>query len=67
VLQEFPSLPAQPSFDDRGEFFYTQFLKGTTRFCGLELPTYGVKVKVLSEQVDLTGAKILVDLKAISA
>lgn len=67
VLQEFPSLPAQPSFDDRGEFFYTQFLKGTTRFCGLELPTYGVKVKVLSEQADLTGAKILVDLKAINA
>jgi immune inhibitor A len=67
VDQEFPSLPAQPTFDDSGVFFYLDFEKGVTKFIGLELPTYGVKVSVLSEKSDLSGAKILVDLKALSA
>lgn len=65
-MQEFPSLAAQPTFDDRNEFFYLQFYKGVTRSCGMELPTYGVTVKVVSESADLTGAQLLIDLKAIS-
>lgn len=65
--QDFPSLVAQPTFDDSGVFFYLDFEKGITKFIGLELPTYGVKVTVLSEQPDLTGAKVLVDLKPVAA
>ena len=58
---EFPSLAPQPTFDDSGQFYYSQFYKGTFEFRGVMLKTYGVKVTVLSELAGLTGATILVD------
>jgi len=57
----FPSLPAAATFDDSKEFFYTMSYKGTHPFIGMDLPTYGVKVTVLSEMVDLTGATVQVN------
>jgi len=67
VEQEFPSLDPQPTFDDSGVFFYLDFEKGISRFIGLQLPTYGVTVTVLSEKADLTGARILLDLAPVAA
>jgi immune inhibitor A len=61
VPTTFPSLPAKPTFDDINTFYYTQFYKGTSSFIGMELPTYGVHVTVLSEKADLTGATISVN------
>lgn len=61
VPTTFPSLPAAPTFDDRNTFYYSQFYKGTFEFIGMLLPTYGVKVTVLSEKADLTGATISVN------
>jgi immune inhibitor A len=61
VPTTFPSLAAQPTFDDRNQFFYSQFYKGTSSYLNMDLPTYGVKVTVLSERAGLTGATILVD------
>jgi len=58
VPTQFPSLPAQPTFDDSNAFYFTQFYKGSTRFIGMDLPTYGLKVTVLTEKSDLTGATI---------
>jgi hypothetical protein len=63
---EFPSLTAQPTFDDSNKFFYTQPSKGytpytMTPYCGLMLPTYGVTATVLSESGDLTGAEVMID------
>jgi hypothetical protein len=48
-------------------FFYLDFEKGISRFIGLQLPTYGVTVTVLSEKTDLTGARILLDLAPVAA
>lgn len=53
-------LPAQPTFDDRNTFFYSQFSKGIYEYAGLMLPTYGVKISVMSEKADLSGARIMV-------
>lgn len=60
VPMTYGPLPAQPTFDDRNTFFYSQFLKGVTSYCGIKLPTYGVTISVLSEKSDLSGARILV-------
>ena len=65
VPTEFPSLPAQPTFDDSKEFFFAQFQKGVTSYCGLMLPTYGVTATVLSESMDLTGAEVMIDAAPI--
>jgi immune inhibitor A len=61
VPTTFPSLPAQPTFDDSGTFYYTQFYKGISKWIGNDLPSYGVKVTVLSEKSDLSGATIVVN------
>jgi len=61
VPTSFPSLPAAPTFDDSKEFYYTQFYKGTFKFIGMDLPTYGVKTTVLTEKADLTGATISIN------
>ena len=61
VPTTFPSLPAQPTFDDSNQFYYTQTYKGISSFLNLELPSYGVKVTVLSEKSDLSGATIMVN------
>jgi immune inhibitor A len=61
VPTAFPSLPAQPTFDDKNTFYYSQFYKGTSEFIGMKLPTYGVKATVLSEKAGLTGATISIN------
>jgi bacillopeptidase F (M6 metalloprotease family) len=60
VPTSFPSLPAAPTFGDKNTFYYSQFHKGTFGFIGMKLPTYGVKVTVLSEKAELTGATIFI-------
>ena len=61
VPTAFPSLPAQPTFDDKNTFYYSQTYKGTFEFIGMKLPTYGVKATVLSEKAGLTGATISIN------
>jgi immune inhibitor A len=61
VVTEFPSLPAQPTFDDSNTFFYSQTYKGVTTYCGLIIPTYGVTATVVWESSDLTSAKVEID------
>jgi len=66
VPTEFPSLAAQPTFDDSNAYYYTGSMKGqysytTTPWCGLMLQTYGVTATVLSESPDLTGAEVMID------
>jgi immune inhibitor A len=58
VDTEFPALPAATEFDDSNAFFHVQKLKGSYRFIGLALPSYGVHVEVLSEETGLSGATI---------
>jgi len=58
VPTKFPSLPAAMTFDDSNAYFDYQFYKGTYEYCGLKIPTYGLKVTVLSEKRGLTGASI---------
>jgi immune inhibitor A len=58
VDTEFSALPAATGFDDSNVFFHMQKLKGSYRFIGLELPSYGVHVEVLSEEAGLSGATI---------
>jgi bacillopeptidase F (M6 metalloprotease family) len=58
VPTTFPSLPAATTFDDSNAYFDYQFYKGTSEYCGLKIPTYGLKVTVLSEKRGLTGASI---------
>jgi len=61
VPTTFGPLPAAPTFDDSKQYFYSQFYKGVYEYSGLMLKTYGVKVSVLSEKADLTGALVLVN------
>ena len=60
VPTTYPSLPAQPTFDDSNKFFFAQFYKGTYSYLNMQLPTYGLKVTVLTEKSDLTAATICV-------
>ncbi len=61
VPTTFPSLPAQATFDDSHQFYYTQFFKGLSKWIGIELPSYGVRVTVLTEKADLSGATVSVN------
>jgi immune inhibitor A len=61
VPTTYPSLQAQPTFDDSNQFFYSQFYKGTYSFLNMQLPTYGLKVTVLSEKADLSGATVSIN------
>jgi immune inhibitor A len=54
----FKSQPAAETFDDSDAFYYSETIKKSSYFIGIEIPSYGVQVIVLNEKEDLSQATI---------